>query len=511
MSEDTNEESYDKHEEFKETDPLKHNVEDPTREKPRSFKENCVHAFKNITVEPSMFFFIIPMIFSILTSQNLNLEKACRVNLNFTDEICDSLKLQTVGAQNEYEKEVQKLVARAMSWRTSITATIPCVLALFVGSWSDKTGYRKIFLIIPILGQMLVSVNGVFHTFYFKEIGLEALVFSEAILDGMFGSWCISMLTMFSFISAITNDKNRTFRMGLINFSLTVGFPIGMGLSGLLLKKLGYYGCYVLAFGLHFVNLLYNTFILKDPERTVEQKKNDNQGVCHLVRIFFDLGNLRETIKVVFKNGPNHRRFRVCALLVVVAILFGPMHGELSIMYISTRYRFNWTEVMFSIFQAYNFVAHTIGTIFSIVVFSKYLQWHDSILGIISTLSKIASSFVYCFATNERIFFIGPLVDILNGTALLALRSTVSKTVSADEFGKVNSIFALTENLMPLIYVPLYTKVYTATMEVLPGAVFLMGSAMTLPAVCVFIWLLWEHRRNLRISKKKPEGTADIK
>ncbi|XP_045521630.1 solute carrier family 46 member 3-like isoform X2 [Pieris brassicae] len=157
------------------------------------------------------------------------------------------------------------------------------------------------------------------------------------------------------------------------------------------------------------------------------------------------------------------------------------------------------------------YMEHYKGTIFSIVVFSKYLQWHDSLLGIISTLSKIASSFVYCFATNEKIFFIAPLVDILNGTALLALRSTVSKTVAADEFGKVNSIFALTENLMPLIYVPLYTKVYTVTMEVLPGAVFLMGSAMTLPAVCVFIWLLWEHRRNLRISKENPEGTADIK
>ncbi|XP_050342611.1 uncharacterized protein LOC126768499 isoform X2 [Nymphalis io] len=169
------------------------------------------------------------------------------------------------------------------------------------------------------------------------------------------------------------------------------------------------------------------------------------------------------------------------------------MHGEISILYISTRYRFNWDEVKFSIFQAYNCITHTFGTIFSILVFSKYLQWHDSVLGIISTISKIAASFVYCFAPNERIFFIAPLVDILNGTSLLALRSTASKLVSPDEFGKVNSIFALVENLMPLVYVPLYTKVYVATMEVLPGAVFLLGSAMTLPAVAVFIWLFWEH------------------
>ncbi|CAK1553440.1 unnamed protein product [Leptosia nina] len=511
MANEKQEENNEKHEEFKETDPLKTNLEDPKSEKPLNFSAKCAYAFKNITVEPSMFFFIIPIIFSILTSQNLNLEKACRVNLNFTEEICNSLKMQTVGAQNEYEKEVQKLVATAMSWKTYITATIPCILALFVGSWSDKTGHRKVFIIIPILGQMLVCLNGIFHTFFFKELGLKAFVFSDALLDGFSGSWCISMLNIFAYISAVTNEENRTFRMGIINFSLTVGFPIGMGLSGTLLRLFGYYGCFLIALGIHFGNLLYNICILKDPQRSPEQKEHDKRGFGHLLRIFFDLSNMKDTIKVVFKNGPNHRRLRITTLLLSVAILFGPLHGELCIMYISTRYRFNWTEVMFSIFQAYNFISHTIGTIFSIVVFSKYLGWHDSTLGIISSASKISASFIYCFAPNERIFFIAPLVDILNGTALLALRSTVSKTVAPDEFGKVNSIFALTENLMPLIYIPLYTKVYTATMEVLPGAVFLMGSAMTLPAVCVFIWLLWEHRRNSRRAKKEMFENHDVK
>ncbi|CAH2075029.1 unnamed protein product, partial [Iphiclides podalirius] len=174
------------------------------------------------------------------------------------------------------------------------------------------------------------------------------------------------------------------------------------------------------------------------------------------------------------------------------------MHGELSIYYISTRYRFNWDEVKFSIFQTYNFVAHTLGTLFSLAVFSKYLGWHDSLLGIISTVSKIAASFVYGFAPNEKIFFFGPVVEILNGTSFLALRSIISKMVATDELGKVNSLFALTENLMPLLYIPLYTKMYSATMEVLPGAVFMIGAVMTFPAIIVFSWLFYEHRTSLK-------------
>ncbi|XP_072940736.1 lysosomal proton-coupled steroid conjugate and bile acid symporter SLC46A3-like [Epargyreus clarus] len=463
---------------------------------------------KNVTVEPTMFFFVISGILTILTSQNLSLEKACRVNLNYSDEICDSLRLQSIEGQSEYEREVQLLITRAMSWKTYITATVPCVLALFVGSWSDKTGYRKIFILIPIVGNTLVCINGALQTYFLRELRLEHLVFIEGIIEGFSGHWCVCFLILFAYISAITTDKNRTFRMGLINFSFTVGFPIGMGFSGILIKKWGFYGGYGTAGALNIFNILLNTVYLKDPKRTVEQLKNTGKGMGHLVRCFFDLTNIKETVEVVLKKGANSRRTRIIVLLAVTAILFGPMHGEISILYISTRYRFSWDEVNFSLFQTYNFITHTIGTIFSITYFSKYLQWHDSVLGIISTVSKILASFIYCFAPNEKIFFIAPLVDILNGTSLLALRSTVSKLVEVDELGKVNSIFALTENLMPLIYIPLYTKVYAATMEVLPGAAFLMGAAMTIPAVVVFIFLFYEHRKQINRDKDEEEDTT---
>ncbi|XP_052751735.1 solute carrier family 46 member 3-like isoform X1 [Galleria mellonella] len=489
-------------EEFEEDDPLTKS-EKKNIEHKRNLVNSILNISRNITVEPSMILFIVPCMLSIQTSQNFNLDKACRVNLNFTDEICSGLRNQNMDAQNTYEMDTQKLVSSYLAMKTYLTATIPSLLSLFVGSWSDITGYRKIFIIIPIVGQLLVYLNSIINVFFFYELRLEAFVFTEAILESLSGNWCIMFLSIFSYISAITTVENRTFRMGIVSFCMTVSFPIGVGLSGILLKTIGYYGCYSISACLHLLNLLYNTCLLKDPERTPTQMKHDHQGVGYFLRTFFDSSNIKETIRVVFEKGPNKRRLRVCALLIVVSILFGPMFGEIAIMYMSTRYRFNWDEVKFSIFQTYNFVTHTIGTLFSITVFSKQLKWDDSILGIISTVSKIAGSFVYCFAPNERIFYIAPLVEILNGTSLLALRSIISKTVAPNELGKVNSVFGLTENIMPLVYVPLYTKVYTSTMEVLPGAVFLMSAALTFPAVCVFSWLLYEHRKGVKKSKKE--------
>lgn len=258
--------------EFTEIDPLKQNV---TEKPKRTFRESVCNAYRGLTVELSIVLFMVPCIITMMSTTNLNLEKACRVNLNFTREICDALKARETEGLKEYEVAVQKLTARAISWKTMLTSTFPCILALFVGSWSDRTGRRKLFIIIPIFGQMLVALNNMLNYYYFYELPLEVLVFSEAIIEALTGSWCFCIMSVFSYISAITSLEDRTFRLGLVNFALTVGFPIGLGMSGFMVKS-GYYVSYGTAGCLQTVNFIYNVFILKNPERTPAQMTVSN-------------------------------------------------------------------------------------------------------------------------------------------------------------------------------------------------------------------------------------------
>lgn len=53
--------------------------------------------------------------------------------------------------------------------------------------------------------------------------------------------------------------------------------------------------------------------------------------------------------------------------------------------------------------------------------------------------------------------------------------------------GKVNSLFGVCEALMPLVYGPMYSAVYAATMDTMPGAFFLLGGVLTMPAVLIFL------------------------
>lgn len=267
--------------------PLNQNGFIEEKDEKKSCGSTCLYIIKNITVEPTMILFIIAAILTIQTSQNLSLDKACRVNLNFTTEICDSLRQQSLESQNVYELETQKLLATYLPYKTYIQALVPSLLALCAGSFSDKIGRRKIFLIIAATGQIVTCISNFINIYFFYELSLEVLIFSEAVIDSVFGSWCLPLFTMFAYISAVTREDERTFRMGLIHFSMTVGFPIGMGLSGVVLKKTGYYGCYAISLTMAIINVMYNSFILKDPERTPEQKQ-----VYYFVIIILDASKI---------------------------------------------------------------------------------------------------------------------------------------------------------------------------------------------------------------------------
>lgn len=59
--------------------------------KQMTVKEKFHYLRKNITVEPLLACFVMPSMLTNLGTQNLFLEKACRVNLGFNDTVCDAL------------------------------------------------------------------------------------------------------------------------------------------------------------------------------------------------------------------------------------------------------------------------------------------------------------------------------------------------------------------------------------------------------------------------------------
>ncbi|XP_050557078.1 proton-coupled folate transporter [Spodoptera frugiperda] len=497
-------------EDIDESSPLKQNAEDndkneqgekngekieEVKKKKLTFTERLKLIKDNTTVEPIMACYVMPSVLASLAIQNLNLEKACRVNLNYSAEVCDALNLRQTENYTLEEQAVQKLIASVAVWKNVVQTSIPVLLILFVGAWSDKTGKRKACIMLPIVGEFMACLGFIVNTYFFN-LPVEVSAFTEAIFPAITGGWFTNFIGVFSYIGDITTEENRTYRVGLVNMFMSLGYPIGSALSGVMLSWVGYYGVFSVSASLYLFSLIYGYKYLEDPkQRAVKKIENKKDKKCFL-REFFDFGLVLETFRVAFKQGPGNRRLRVCLLLIVVCVVFGPMHGEFTVMYLFTRYRFNWDEVQYSMWSTYSIVTNLLGTFFSITLFSNYMKLDDTLLGIISNTSKIVAAFAYAFARNDLEIYLAPLLEILNGTSFIAMRSIATKLVDGEEFGKVNSLFGLAEATMPLLYGPLYSRVYMATLDVLPGAVFLLGAAMTLPAIAIFGWLYFEHKKD---------------
>lgn len=269
----------DENKEYNENAPLKPPAETKQAEvinkdvkKKLTVRERLKKIKDNTTVEPIMACYVMPSVLASLAIQNLNLEKACRVNLNFGDEVCDALNLRQIQNYTMYEDEVQRLIARIQAWKNIVQTTIPVILILFVGAWSDKTGKRKACILIPIVGEFMSCIGFIINTYFFYELPVQVTALTESIFPAITGGWFTNFIGVFSYIGDITTKENRTYRVGLVNMFMSLGYPIGSALSGVILSWVGYYGVFLISASLYLFSLVYGYYFLEEPQRQIEEK-----------------------------------------------------------------------------------------------------------------------------------------------------------------------------------------------------------------------------------------------
>ncbi|XP_070493999.1 lysosomal proton-coupled steroid conjugate and bile acid symporter SLC46A3-like [Chironomus tepperi] len=470
---------------------------------------------KNVTVEPLLPLYIIASVLTAYAAQNLYLDKACRVNLGYSDEICDALRRKDSNNLTHVEIDVQKVVVGMQKWKIVIQSFIPCLLILFVGSWSDRHGRRKPCMLIPIFGE-LVSSAGLALNVYFKDLPMEVAGITEALFEGITGGWATMLMGAFSYIADITNEEDRTLRIGIANTFFSIGLPIAMGSVGILLRLVGYYGVFLISTVIHLIAFIYALFWIKEsseskkisssPLESPQIIPNPTKTKKNFILDFFDPTNPIETFKIVFVRG---QRLKISTLLFVVILVVGPMHGEQAVMYLYTRLKFNWNEVDYSFYYTFQTLITMCGTITTILLLSTVLKIHDALIGAIGSISKILASFIYAFAVTSLQFYFGPVVEFIHYASFIAMRSIASKIVGPDERARLNSLVGLIESLAPSIYGPMYSKIYDVTITVFPGAFYLVGSGLKVMALMIFIKMYISYKRRQNVSYDVQDEAKD--
>ncbi|XP_063894384.1 proton-coupled folate transporter [Helicoverpa armigera] len=471
-------------------------------EEPVSCGELIKRFFNFFTVEPFLLCYILPIAISGLAVQKLNIEKACRVDLNMSEEIClravngDVSENDTLGT--EAQLNATKLVADMTAWQNPLQSSFPAIVILNVGAWSDKTGNRKALMLIPVIGEIISSIGLLFATYFFLEWPLWATALIEALPSALTGGYAIALMGSYSFIADLTSVESRTFRIGLVGIIVTLGVPFGTSISGVLTEAVGYYGIFGINLGIYLFAFIYAYFKIHNV-RTVKLEGTRMQKLLD----FFHPRNVWDTVSLVFMSRGKQL---VQIILVICAhiVIMGPVFGESAVLFLYALTKFSMSVVDLSFFSTYSILMGTAGSAVAVTLFSKKLKMHDTLLGIIATACKTVSAYVYGLAPTRNWLYAAPVFDFFGNSGAIAIRSLGTKVVEQDKVGKICSLIGFVETLIPVIYIPLYSKLFSNTVETLPGAVYLLGGTMTIPAFLIFIALYVMHRRQERDTVKNP-------
>ena len=237
--------------------------------KSRSWKESIIHGIASISVEPVMLLDGLAYSNMVVLAENLQIDKVCHINLNFSSEVC-----QNISQYPELRKEQQQAVSIFSMNNAIIMSILPLFFILFMGAWSDKYG-RKIPLLASMLGHCLYSGGYLLNSWVWHWPVEYLLV--VGFMDSL-GGGAVSFLTAAnSYISDVTSEEVRTSRVGLANSIWFLGGPMGTLMGTYIYKAGGYQVLFGTSLAMHIIATLYIIFLLPESHGPFADKKKLNK------------------------------------------------------------------------------------------------------------------------------------------------------------------------------------------------------------------------------------------
>ncbi|KAK9888682.1 hypothetical protein WA026_000912 [Henosepilachna vigintioctopunctata] len=459
------------------------------------YYKNCIKKaswiLRNVSLEPMVFLTIFASMTYQLIVQNLYLEKACRVEIGFNTSICDAMtNREGSGYSPDQERDVQKIVSKMMALRSFIQGFFPVFILLFAGSWSDRHNKRKPLILLPILGEILCCISLIINTIFFYELPLILTTLGDSLFFSLMGGWPCLLTGVYSYVGTRTDEHNRTMKIGFVSASSMAASIIGSSSAGIIFKSAGFIPSFSICITLFTVALLLGKFVVED-----NKTKDKNEKSCNFFKEVFHIKYITGVFKI-FRKGVT---CRIIVILLAGVMTVGPWYGEVNLNYMYTRMKFKWTAVDYSIFSGIQFIVQVTGVLVAIVLFSKILKFKDATLGIIAHTGAVTASLIYATASEGKYFFVGAVCDNFHMSAQVAVRSLLSKTVAPNELCQANSLFALSETALTMIFGPMYSTIYKFTLDIYPGIYFFISACTRFIGICIFTWLYANTSRNKTI------------
>ncbi|KAJ2954279.1 hypothetical protein O0L34_g2530 [Tuta absoluta] len=413
--------------------------------------------YNHITVEPSMFLYMMAFMTTSVIETTFYIFRACTVNHGYSEQIC-----YNISAHKDINAEVQVTISTFQQWFGVSSQLVPCVLAFFLGAYSDRRG-RKIVLLAGLLGKLYFSIMITINTIFPWPV--EYVIYTAAFPSALTGADLAIFAASFAYIADVTSASNRTFRIGVLDVAYLSTMPAGVAIGNLLFNKVvneSFTAMFVINTTLMVLATLY-TVIFLDWQTRPEQKSLKEAGVKNPLTDFFDLKHISRTIAVLTKKRSNHERTYLWFLLMSMAF-YTFQKDERPMMYLYTISQFGWGLTEFSNFRTYLSTAYVIVMLFGIPLMTKAWRWKDTVIVMLGATSHMAGHFIYTQATDGTMMYVGATAAALGPCVAPLIRSMTSKVLAPDEKGVAYAFLSVMQTAVAMFASVVYSQIYNAAL-----------------------------------------------
>ncbi|GBP07925.1 hypothetical protein EVAR_78079_1 [Eumeta japonica] len=403
---------------------------------------------------------------------NILLYRTCLHVLNYPDSQCSELLYpgERSNETMELEAEVQQYLSMVTMMHSVSGAVVPTILSLFLGAWSDKYG-RKPLIMWPLLGMSLTSyllvgfaaLNGLGPWWYL----LTVIPFSFS------GGYSALFTGSFCYMADISTEKDRSFRISLMEAGLLFGTVIGTLASPYLVRVLGNVPLLIVVASAYTLAFVYVLFSIK------ESVKKATQGS---IRSLFDFALIKDLVRTCVKKRPNKRR-RILFLLTICCALSVTFTASLDYLY--TRNKLQWSLDIYAIYAVVNTLTAVIGLILGVTVLQKLLKVNDIWLTMLSYVSSVADNVIRAFAVVSWHMYLATSVSLFRGLAQPILRSILSKILPVEDLAKIFTLQSVLNVTLPMLAPLVFNPLYSATLTVFPGSIYIVCAGINIATIFV--------------------------
>ncbi|XP_017148542.1 proton-coupled folate transporter [Drosophila miranda] len=435
----------------------------------------------SLILEPAVFLVFFGRFLTDAAYQNQILYQTCVTVMKHNTTECQPFLGRDRGNSDEFkniEPQVQGYAATIMMINAILESTIPAIVSLFLGPWSDKFGRRPILL--STYAGFLISASILIVLTHISAItNINPWWFLLSAVPSVFsGGTCALITVLYCHVSDVATESGRAMRMVSMEAALGLGMMTGSMAGGYIYAAVGAGTLFILVGSLIAVALLYVIFLV--PESL---KPEDLQSEAR-IRGFFRFDLVKNLVMTCCRKRENYDRAIIWMVMMSLTMCIFAMEGEGTVNYMFMQKQFDWTVTDYSVFNTSRIVIQVVGSIIAMVLLRRLLKVSIITMTMLAFACCVLEGTVRATAQYGQEMYLALVLGMMRGVMSPMCKAILSQLTPSSEIGKIFSVTTSLQSLSPLGAAPLYTAVYAATVSSYAGAFNFISVALYFLCYC---------------------------